>query len=130
MDEIDKVLAHFGVKGMKWGVRRNRRPVAVTAKTKPGGKIKVRGGKNQRATKDAVDAAKLQQRARKSKPSSLSNADLQKLIRRMQLEQQYKQLRRQDLLAGSNQIRDLLNVAKLGDEVYSAIKGVAEATSK
>lgn len=130
MDEIEKVLAHFGVKGMKWGVRRNRRPVAVTATTKPGGKIKVGGGKNQRASKDAVSAAKLQQRAKKSKASSLSNNELQALIRRMQLEKQYKDLKRANFLEGSNTIRDLLNISKLGDEVYSTIKGVAEATSK
>ena len=130
MDEIDKVLAHFGVKGMKWGVRRNRRPVGVTVTTKPGGKIKTSGGKNQPASKDAVTAARLKQRAKKSKASSLSNAELQALIRRMQLERQFKELKRADVLAGSNAIRDVLNVTKIADEAYSTVKGAVDAAKK
>ena len=55
-------LAHYGVKGMRWGVRRGRK---------------------------ARSAA---QRARKIDPSTLSDAELNAHILRMQREQQYKQL--------------------------------------
>lgn len=128
MDDFDKVLAHFGVKGMKWGVRRNRRPVKVTVATKPGGKIKTKGGRNQPASKDAIAAAKLKQRAKKSRASSLSNQEMQALIRRMQLEKQYKDLKRADFLEGSNMVRDLLNISKIADEAYSTVKSAVNSS--
>jgi len=32
VSEVDKFLAHYGVKGMKWGVRRDRSPEAKAAR--------------------------------------------------------------------------------------------------
>lgn len=91
MTTVDDVLAHFGVKGMKWGVR--KRSSAVTVTTRPGGRIKTTGGHDRPASTDAVKAARLGQRAKKSSPKSLSNEELRALINRMNLEQQYNNLR-------------------------------------
>lgn len=41
MDEVDIFLAHFGVKGMKWGVRKERKPISA----------EVQGRREQRAQK-------------------------------------------------------------------------------
>lgn len=30
MNEVDNFLAHYGVRGMKWGIRRNRAPATLT----------------------------------------------------------------------------------------------------
>lgn len=70
-DGYEDFLAHFGIKGMKWGVRRkNLRPVSSDARSK----------------------ATIKEKVKKNKVSSVSNADLQTAIRRMQLEQDYKRL--------------------------------------
>lgn len=66
---IENVLAHFGIKGMKWGVRK-KRPLSAEAKAK-------------QAVKDKV---------KKDKVGSITNAKLQEAIRRMQLEQDFKRL--------------------------------------
>lgn len=46
MDEVDDFLAHYGVKGMKWGVRKADRPEGVSART------------NRDARKDAQEFAR------------------------------------------------------------------------
>lgn len=71
MNDVDNFLAHFGVKGMKWGVhRKNRLP----------------------ASKDAQVSLDIRAKAKSNKVKSLSNAELQAAINRMGLEQQFKRL--------------------------------------
>lgn len=91
---LEDVLAHYGVKGMRWGVRGKRStattPVAVT--TRPGKRVKTAGGKGQPASDDAVKAAIVKQKAKKSSTDALSNQELQSLVSRLNLEQQYSRL--------------------------------------
>lgn len=91
---VEEVLEHFGVKGMKWGVRRRgpSGPTDVIVKTAGGKKVKTAGGKGQPASDDAVRAAVSKQKARKSTTDALSNKELQDLVSRMNLEQQYTRL--------------------------------------
>ena len=65
-------LTHWGVKGMKWGVRKDR----------------IRTSKRDRMSADAREASML----KKKKVSEMSNAELQKLNNRVQLEQNYARL--------------------------------------
>lgn len=68
---VEEILAHAGVKGMKWGVRKKKPlPVSAEAQQKQG----------------------IKQQVKKNKVGSVSNADLQAAIRRMQLEQDFKRL--------------------------------------
>ena len=98
MSDFDDVMAHYGVKGMKWGVRRKKGPdgrveaTPVEVKTTPGQKVKARGGKNQPASEDAIRTAALRQKARASTTDSLSTKELQELTQRLQLEANYKKL--------------------------------------
>lgn len=94
-----EAIQHYGVKGMKWGVRKDRpaaspQPVSVTTKTSPTGKAKVkaRGGKNQPATSDAIAKAETARKLKKSGVNALSNNELQQLATRMNLEQQVSRL--------------------------------------
>jgi len=66
---VGTVLAHFGVKGMKWG-QRKKHPLSVDAKAK----------------------ASVKQRVKQDKVGAVSNLQLQKAIKRMQLEQDFKRL--------------------------------------
>lgn len=89
-DEV--VIRHYGVKGMRWGVRKERTPTDVVVKQTPGKHVKTAGGKNQPASEDAVKVAKLRQTAKKSTTDALSTQELQLLVSRMNLEQQYSNL--------------------------------------
>lgn len=90
---VAQVLSHTGVKGMKWGVRKeamsspssvkSTKTHTVVGKTK----IKTQGGHSQPASSDAVKAALLQQTFRKSGPKALTNQELQDLANRLNLEQ-------------------------------------------
>lgn len=83
-------LEHFGVKGMKWGVRRNRPdvPTSDDAKRTSEIKVKVKAG----GTK------------------SLSNRELQDLITRMNLEKQFSTLNPSKLQKGAQIASDILRI--------------------
>jgi 2'-5' RNA ligase len=92
-------LAHYGVRGMHWGVRKEP-PAAVAPSASsvvPRGekrktKIKVEGGENHAAASDAIKVAQHRAKLAKSGTSALSNAELREVANRLQLEQQVKQL--------------------------------------
>ena len=68
-------LYHFGVKGMKWGVRKDRK----------------RSVSSKRSRSDSKDYAESRDLLKKS-PNKLSNAELRKINERLNLEQQYSNL--------------------------------------
>lgn len=77
MDRNDH-LAHYGIKGMKWGIRKNRQS----------------GGSSKRKSRQDgwSDEAREVQRLKKKKPQELSNAELKRMNERIQLEQNYARL--------------------------------------
>ena len=90
-------LYHYGVLGMKWGVRRNRKAASSsTSNTKP---------KTKRIpSEDHLQAQQL----KKKKLYEMSNKELETLTRRMQLEQNYKNLNRQQISKGQKFVTDIL----------------------
>lgn len=95
MSEVseDYELVHFGVKGMKWGVRR---PVdSATGLIKKGASSAKTGVKNkvrQPKTDEAKSATKSRKQIKKHGTDSMTNKELKTVINRMNLEQQYSQL--------------------------------------
>lgn len=89
----EKELAHIGVKGMKWGVRKNRNSSSVA---KPDHSV-----------------------SRKGQLKTLSNEELTKRIRRLQLETQYKDLSKKSASKSSQfiQARGKRALAAVGDKV-------------
>lgn len=72
-------LCHYGVLGMKWGVRRNRKSRS--------------GIKNKRAKTPISEDSKKVKTIRKKKVNQMSNQELRDVNQRMQLENQYRDLR-------------------------------------
>ena len=95
----DAALAHFGVKGMKWGVRRSveqlrngpvREAQPVIAKTKAGSsKVSTSGGKGHPASDDVLKVAAAKQKLTASGMNALSNAELKAITDRMNMEQKF-----------------------------------------
>jgi hypothetical protein len=115
MDKVETFLAHYGVKGMRWGYRRSdaalaraaakRAPTPVTTTQKPGKRVKATGGANQKATDDAIAAAMARQKAKASSTDALSNRELQAVVQRMNLEQQYARLSSTPQTAGQKFVK-------------------------
>jgi hypothetical protein len=110
MDAVENVLAHFGTKGMHWGVRKSREersaPSKVMVKTKvatrgsqdvkvknrAGKGVIAKGGKRNVGTEDAVRTVATRQKAKKSTTDALTNHELKAAVERMQLEVKFKDL--------------------------------------
>lgn len=115
--DVDEFLAHYGVKGMKWGQHlkdhgiksttkraateataavkkdiKERTSTETTVRAKPGQLVRVVGGHGRTAHEDAVRARTAEQVAKKNTLDALSNKELQQLVNRMNLESQYRNL--------------------------------------
>lgn len=91
-DFVEDFLAHYGVKGMKWGVRKKPTTTKVKVTEVPGRRLKTSGGTGQRASSDARRHAINRQKAHASSLDSLNDQQLRALINRMQMEKQFREL--------------------------------------
>lgn len=109
---MDDELMHYGVKGMKWGVRRTQAQLghktssgtgkkksskssgSVTKTLKKTGKKVSNLYSKNKASRQAKKTAKVEaEKAKKKKSiSEMSDAELREKIARLELEQRYKQL--------------------------------------
>lgn len=74
-------LTHYGIKGMKWGVRRSDAQLS-TAKAAPRPQL----------SEDARTAEKLYNKVQNKGTGSLSNQEMRQFLERMNLERQYSQM--------------------------------------
>lgn len=84
IDAGEKFLEHFGTKGMKWGVRKQKSS-QVTVSQK-GRKLQTSGGFRRPAHPDAIRVAKIGQVGKASGVKALSDDDLKAFQSRMNLE--------------------------------------------
>jgi|SRR5262245_15864714 len=96
MADVDEFLAHYGVKGMHWGVRRNRPSGGGSSNPSTATKPKPKP----RQSADATAAKKLKEKSKHGGADSLSNKELQTLVTRMNLEKQYSKLNEGDVSKG------------------------------
>lgn len=127
-----KGLKHYGIKGMKWGVRKKGGPTTTSVAAGPNTRrTKVALSDTDKASArsvsdDAARAAKSQAKIvstssnpSKRSTSSLSNKELQDLVTRMNLEQQYARLSNDQKSAGQKFVAQLLGNA--GKQQVSSI---------
>lgn len=113
MDPVEAVLAHHGIKGMKWGVRRSASALARSRAKGP-------------AHEDAAVAKATAHQIKKGGTSSVSNKDLQALVTRMNLEQQYGKLKANKpsrFKSGHAHVKTVLSVGKTVNDVHSVATG-------
>lgn len=90
------VLAHHGIKGMKWGVRRTPEQLARASR---------RSGK-ETTGRDGGSSTKKAAPASKKTLSDFSDDELRQRISRLELEKRYKDLERADIKPKSTKGRD------------------------
>lgn len=144
----EEFLAHYGIKGMKWGVRRKVGPdgtVLTSAERKAARKeereLKKEAKRVERqenfkrpVTEDAQVSSASRARSEKHGTDALSNKELQALVTRMNLEQQYTNLQASGKAktarqAGQEYVGDILK--DVGRELASeALKWAAQEAVK
>ena len=88
-------LYHYGIKGMKWGVRRTAAQLGhvIKDKSKKGYQTVKKASDIRKASKRAEEAAKIaRQRAKITNPKKLTTEELNARIKRLQLEKDYNDL--------------------------------------
>ncbi len=123
-------LMHYGVLGMKWGRRKSR--------SKSSGRRSSRSRKssasktNKRRYSRSEDAEEVRN-LRKKPVYSLSNSELKKINQRMNLEREYRNLRKDEIDTGKKSFEQVLNYVDTANRVVSTtnktIKNVNTARS-
>ena len=104
----EDVLAHFGVRGMRWGIRKGRGTARAASRSA-----------DSSAAKEALTKAK------KSGVSSLSNQELQSLNSRLQLEQTYNKLTTKQKSTGKRVLEAVLGAGKTANDVLTFVNSPA-----
>ena len=103
-------LAHYGVLGMKWGVRKKQ--------VSTGSKTSRRQKRRATYSKDYLESEPL----RKKNYKQLSNAELNKLNKRMNLEQNYKRLNPKGIDKGIAVSKKIIAVGATAAGIYALSK--------
>lgn len=102
-------LYHWGIKGMKWGVRRYQ--------NKDGTRTSL--GKRQRKQIELSDDAKEAAKIKKKNVSEMSNAELKRLNERQNLERQYKQANPSTISKGMKAAATVVAVTTTAINLYN-----------
>lgn len=119
-------LYHHGVKGMKWGVRKTKSSISSISK-----KMKSRSEAKKRdkiAKKEARKVIRTEERKKKKvRVKDLSNEELQSKIKRLQMEKQYRDLKKDEVSAGRKLVGDILKTSgkTIGVQVVNYVAGKA-----
>lgn len=99
-------ISHFGVKGMKWGIRRYQNR---------DGSLTPEGRKRYGRSEDSEKVREL----RKKPVSAMSNQELETVIRRMNLERNYRDLKSSEINSGKKKAKEVLDYANTASQFYN-----------
>lgn len=115
---LDEVLLHVGVKGMKWGVIRSASAKAA-AKAKSGGKAvasKVGDNAAVNRVKEQVKSSKREASWSKIKTDNMSSSEIAGVAKRIQMENDFKRLSSNKSIAGRKDKKDYRNRESMSDQ--------------
>lgn len=121
-DSVEDILEHVGVKGMRWGVRKESNLSSVKVIDR-GRKLRSLGGARRPAHPDAIRARTIGQVVKKSGTKAVSTQDLQLYANRLQVEQNISRLSSNNKSAGLKVSGVILKQA--GNKVVSELTGAA-----
>lgn len=141
---VDDILAHYGVKGMKWGVRKDRSgssqgPLAKRKAKRAEAKAQKQADRAKPDSEDATNANQIKRTAKNAGLSKLSNQELEAAIKRMRLEQQLIELSSPTKKEGKSFLETYLdeelkalNSGKAGptDTTIETVRGVKKVLDK
>ncbi len=143
-DETD-VIFHYGVPGMKWGVRKDRSSGGSKKRKKKSGGISgiIRKAKRAKAAKEAEKQEREEattrvkiKREKKTEASSIHNVtdeELRKMVQRMSLEKQFNTLaaeRGKKKVTASDVLKTSAKVATKGVAIIGVLGGAAALAKK
>lgn len=103
---MSEYISHFGIKGMKWGVRRYQ---------SEDGSLTPEGRKRYGRSEDSEKVREF----RKKPVEAMSNQELQTVITRMNLERQYRDLRSSEINSGKKKAKEILDYANTASQFYN-----------
>lgn len=89
---LDEILEHYGVPGMKWGVRRSEAQLAKARANRKKAEDKERSAEEKVASKSGSSSDSGKSSSKKAKPSEMSDEELRTALNRMNMERQYTQM--------------------------------------
>jgi hypothetical protein len=123
-ESLDDILEHYGIKGMRWGVRRTEAQLARARGEKKSGKL-TKTPKNMQS-KDAATVKKAKAKITKEgDTSALSNDELRAVVQRMNLEAQYKNMGKSQQKNGKSAIKEMKQTQHKMNEVMKFINSPA-----
>ena len=115
-------MYHYGIKGMRWGVRRKNKPLnigALKSGTDSANNI-VREGRTLNKSVRGI-------RSKKTDLSKMTDDELRAKVNRMNLEQQYDRLSSSETSRGRSYVDDTLSIAGSALAITSSALGIALA---
>lgn len=122
-------LCHHGVKGMKWGVRKKRpQSSGISSALSRRKEARAKAKAARKAEKKRLkEVRKENNKTSKVHIKDLTDAELQNKIRRLQMEKQYRDLKRDEVSTGKKLVGEILKTSgkTVGVQVVNYVAGKA-----
>lgn len=116
-DAVNDFLAHYGKKGMKWGVRKRRNEAARAQKFGP--------------SKESKQALRIYTKGKTSGVKSLTNQEINTFTTRVRLEQSFAAAQPKSAFKrGSDFVKEILGVGRTVNDAISFAQSPAGSTLK